>query len=350
MCGIVGYVGPKQCVPILVEGLRRLEYRGYDSAGLALHTGERGIQIVRAVGKLANLEAALQKLAAFGDHGHRSHALGDARAPQRGQRPPARRGQRGGRPQRHHREPRRAAARARGKGRALLQRHRHRDRRAPHRSRAPGRGRAARRRRASVAASGARGLRHRRAQRDRAGRDRRRKGRQPRSSSAWARARCCAPATSPRSSRIRATWSSSTTARSRCSRRTGRRSRPSTARRSPARSSASTGQPPRPKRAATSTSCSRRSTSSRARSRTRCAAVWISAAGDVIPEEIGVTPELAKSLQRVYFVACGTSCARGHGRTLLDRAARARAGGRRDRQRGALPRARSSVRTIWSSP
>jgi len=61
MCGIVGYVGPKQCVPILVEGLRRLEYRGYDSAGLALHSGERGIQIVRAVGKLANLEAALQR-------------------------------------------------------------------------------------------------------------------------------------------------------------------------------------------------------------------------------------------------------------------------------------------------
>ncbi len=61
MCGIVGYVGPKQCVPILVEGLRRLEYRGYDSAGLAVQVGSRGIEIVRAVGKLANLEAALQK-------------------------------------------------------------------------------------------------------------------------------------------------------------------------------------------------------------------------------------------------------------------------------------------------
>jgi glucosamine--fructose-6-phosphate aminotransferase (isomerizing) len=60
MCGIVGYVGSKQCAPILVEGLRRLEYRGYDSAGLALHTGG-GIEIVRAVGKLANLEAALEK-------------------------------------------------------------------------------------------------------------------------------------------------------------------------------------------------------------------------------------------------------------------------------------------------
>jgi glucosamine--fructose-6-phosphate aminotransferase (isomerizing) len=62
MCGIVGYVGTKDCAPILVEGLRRLEYRGYDSAGLALHTGaERGIEIVRAVGKLTNLEAALKK-------------------------------------------------------------------------------------------------------------------------------------------------------------------------------------------------------------------------------------------------------------------------------------------------
>ena len=39
MCGIVGYVGAKDCAPILVEGLRRLEYRGYDSAGLAMHTG-----------------------------------------------------------------------------------------------------------------------------------------------------------------------------------------------------------------------------------------------------------------------------------------------------------------------
>jgi len=60
MCGIVGYVGTKDSAPILVEGLRRLEYRGYDSAGLAVHTG-RGVEIVRAVGKLANLDAALKK-------------------------------------------------------------------------------------------------------------------------------------------------------------------------------------------------------------------------------------------------------------------------------------------------
>jgi glucosamine--fructose-6-phosphate aminotransferase (isomerizing) len=60
MCGIVGYVGAKDSAPILVEGLRRLEYRGYDSAGLAVHTG-RGVEIVRAVGKLTNLDAALKK-------------------------------------------------------------------------------------------------------------------------------------------------------------------------------------------------------------------------------------------------------------------------------------------------
>src|SRR5262245_18526289 len=60
MCGIVGYVGSKNSAPILVEGLRRLEYRGYDSAVLAVHTG-RGVEIVRAVGKLSNLDAALKK-------------------------------------------------------------------------------------------------------------------------------------------------------------------------------------------------------------------------------------------------------------------------------------------------
>jgi glutamine---fructose-6-phosphate transaminase (isomerizing) len=59
MCGIVGYVGLKQCAPILVEGLRRLEYRGYDSAGLAVQFAGR-IELLRAVGKLANLEAALK--------------------------------------------------------------------------------------------------------------------------------------------------------------------------------------------------------------------------------------------------------------------------------------------------
>ena len=59
MCGIVGYVGSAECAPILLDGLKRLEYRGYDSAGLAVHT-PKGIDVLRAVGKLRNLEQAQQ--------------------------------------------------------------------------------------------------------------------------------------------------------------------------------------------------------------------------------------------------------------------------------------------------
>jgi glutamine---fructose-6-phosphate transaminase (isomerizing) len=68
MCGIVGYVGPRRAAPILLEGLKRLEYRGYDSAGLAVHDGEQ-IEIVRAVGKLANLERALEQRPLAGSTG-----------------------------------------------------------------------------------------------------------------------------------------------------------------------------------------------------------------------------------------------------------------------------------------
>ncbi|HEX4514079.1 MAG TPA: isomerizing glutamine--fructose-6-phosphate transaminase, partial [Polyangiaceae bacterium] len=60
MCGIVAYVGDKQCAALLLDGLRKLEYRGYDSAGLAIHSG-RSVEIARAVGKLHNLDAALAK-------------------------------------------------------------------------------------------------------------------------------------------------------------------------------------------------------------------------------------------------------------------------------------------------
>ena len=57
MCGIVGYVGPDEALPIVIEGLRRLEYRGYDSAGVALVEG--GLVVRKRAGKLARLEAAL---------------------------------------------------------------------------------------------------------------------------------------------------------------------------------------------------------------------------------------------------------------------------------------------------
>jgi glutamine---fructose-6-phosphate transaminase (isomerizing) len=58
MCGIVGYVGEQQCAPILVSGLKKLEYRGYDSAGLAVVNGG-SLHVVRATGKLKNLEARI---------------------------------------------------------------------------------------------------------------------------------------------------------------------------------------------------------------------------------------------------------------------------------------------------
>jgi glucosamine--fructose-6-phosphate aminotransferase (isomerizing) len=60
MCGIVGYVGPKNVVQVIIEGLRRLEYRGYDSAGIAAGSPDSAIlEVRRAPGKLANLEEAL---------------------------------------------------------------------------------------------------------------------------------------------------------------------------------------------------------------------------------------------------------------------------------------------------
>ncbi|MBI5197097.1 MAG: class II glutamine amidotransferase, partial [Nitrospirae bacterium] len=55
MCGIIGYLGKQNAVPILIEGLKRLEYRGYDSAGIAFLRNEK-VEVRRAVGKLRNLE------------------------------------------------------------------------------------------------------------------------------------------------------------------------------------------------------------------------------------------------------------------------------------------------------
>jgi glucosamine--fructose-6-phosphate aminotransferase (isomerizing) len=60
MCGIVGYIGPRQAAGLLLEGLRRLEYRGYDSAGIAVVNG-RGLKIMKAAGKLSVLENELKE-------------------------------------------------------------------------------------------------------------------------------------------------------------------------------------------------------------------------------------------------------------------------------------------------
>ncbi len=69
MCGIVGYIGPKKVVPVIIEGLRKLEYRGYDSAGIAVVTSAGKMDIRRAPGKLRNLEEAIQKTPLEGTYG-----------------------------------------------------------------------------------------------------------------------------------------------------------------------------------------------------------------------------------------------------------------------------------------
>ena len=69
MCGIVGAIAQRNITPILIEGLRRLEYRGYDSAGVAVLTTGNGIKRIRAAGKVAQLEKALEASPAQGHLG-----------------------------------------------------------------------------------------------------------------------------------------------------------------------------------------------------------------------------------------------------------------------------------------
>ena len=69
MCGIVGYVGKKQVVPVIIDGLKRLEYRGYDSAGIAVAGNGHGLEIRRAEGKLRNLEEVIRKRPLDGTYG-----------------------------------------------------------------------------------------------------------------------------------------------------------------------------------------------------------------------------------------------------------------------------------------
>ena len=85
MCGIVGYIGKRQAAPILLEGLHRLEYRGYDSAGIAV--GNKGkLRVAKRKGRVRELDA-LQPQKFKGRSGHRPHPLGNPWRAQRPQRP-----------------------------------------------------------------------------------------------------------------------------------------------------------------------------------------------------------------------------------------------------------------------
>ena len=133
MCGIIGYVGSRASKPLLIQGLERLEYRGYDSAGIAL-LEEHEIDYVRAVGNLQFLkdEDGLERLAV--DDRARSHPLGDARRCHRRERASARRLRRLealDRPERDRRELPRAARGAARRRTHLPFRDRRRSRRAP---------------------------------------------------------------------------------------------------------------------------------------------------------------------------------------------------------------------------
>jgi glutamine---fructose-6-phosphate transaminase (isomerizing) len=89
MCGIVGYMGDRPVAPLLIEGLKRLEYRGYDSAGIAVVTNG-DIQIRKEAGKIGQLEGLLQASPVEGDYGIGHTRWATHGAPTDAERPPPR--------------------------------------------------------------------------------------------------------------------------------------------------------------------------------------------------------------------------------------------------------------------
>ena len=87
MCGIVGYTGPREAGPLLIEGLKRLEYRGYDSAGIALVDDAGDMFVEKRAGKLGQPPDRDRRSDAARRHRPGPHALGDPRPTERPQRP-----------------------------------------------------------------------------------------------------------------------------------------------------------------------------------------------------------------------------------------------------------------------
>ena len=105
MCGIVGYIGEEQATPILLNGLQKLEYRGYDSAGVAVYNST-GLHVVKSKGRLSVLEGILEGGKSLPGTVGIGHTRWPPTAPQRCKLPPSgqRRGQVRGGAQRHHRK------------------------------------------------------------------------------------------------------------------------------------------------------------------------------------------------------------------------------------------------------
>jgi glucosamine--fructose-6-phosphate aminotransferase (isomerizing) len=87
VCGIIGYIGPQAVVPVLTDGLRRLEYRGYDSAGVAV-VCNGGVSLRRSAGKLSNLEQVIAADPIGGEYGV-GHTRWATHGRPTGSRPPA---------------------------------------------------------------------------------------------------------------------------------------------------------------------------------------------------------------------------------------------------------------------
>ena len=305
MCGIVGYIGPRQAAGLLLEGLRRLEYRGYDSSGIAIVNGN-GLKIMKAAGKLSVLEQALEEKMPAGHARHRAHPLGHARRAD------------------HARTPTRTPTRPAGSPSSTT---------ASSRTRTPS-GRRSRRAATPSSprptprcwrtwwASSTRATSRRRWPRrcatwtaPTAWRSSRRtsracswpRGRARRCWWAWARTSTSSPPTPRRCCSTPARWSTSTTASWWCSPATATGSGTSRRPASASRSTRSTGTWRWSSGTATRTSCSRRSASSPRASATRSAATCSTTRAPPRVSGLNLSDDELKQVERIVITACGTS-------------------------------------------